>query len=192
MKTPWAVRPRASASRRRESSGRGGPLESELAEDVANALGVTSAAHYSLNGEELPDAVRLSGAPRAVRDESELEEAREGAVDAIAVEAEEAPHALATVERRAVLVLLALAADEHGGCVGCEAREPTVVEEVGLEPAEGAAARPAQELGPGRCGPRFLRAHGHAPLFLAWRFFALAAVRSAARRSCRSLDSLRR
>jgi hypothetical protein len=76
-----------------------------------------------------------------VREKSELVETSESVVDTRSIETEETAHALAAVIGGAVLVGSEGEENEHSGCVGGKTREPPVVKEVGLEPAEGAAVR---------------------------------------------------
>jgi hypothetical protein len=100
----------------------------DRSENVADALGGSRATRLGVgHGEELPDAVLVTGAPRTVGDEPELEETRERAIDTGPIKAEQASHSVATIEGRTLEVGGQSEQDEDSRGIGTEAREPAVV-----------------------------------------------------------------
>jgi hypothetical protein len=81
-----------------------------------------------------------------VRDETELEQAGEGSVDAMEIDAEQRDDAHAPIEGRAMAVSGEREEDEDGDGVGSDVVQPPVVQQAVVEPAE-AAFGPPQEVG---------------------------------------------
>src|ERR1700733_747708 len=116
--------------------------------------------------EELPDPIQMAIAPRSVGDEVEGGETSQGSVDRSPGKTDHGCHLLPTVEGGALVVGDEGEEEEYGRRLRPEAREPALVKQTCVEPAEGVPGL-TDEVGPGwgRTGI------GHAQRFFrfAWR-----------------------
>lgn len=78
--------------------------------------------------QELPDAVKVAGAPGFVCDESELEESLESAIDGITVNGQANRHAFATIEGSTLSVCGEGQQDKDGRWFRTKSLEPALIE----------------------------------------------------------------
>ncbi|MHC4405637.1 MAG: hypothetical protein ACYTG0_38820 [Planctomycetota bacterium] len=78
--------------------------EIERLEHIAEADGFASARLRWGQGQELPDPVGVSLAPRPVGDEAQLKQALQGLIDLLTTHAQSLGHAFSAVERGAVSI----------------------------------------------------------------------------------------
>lgn len=169
--------------------------EPELGQDRSDRQRACVPAGLAECGErqELPHAVSLAEAPGAVGHEAELLETRERFVHLCQGEPEPLAHADAAVEGGSPVVGGEREQGKDGRRVWPQALQPAVMQQTGLEPAEG-LARPTQQVRAGRAG----RGSPHRERERALVFFFAGSLetfffaREEARRASRSLASLTR
>lgn len=128
--------------------------------------------------QELPYTVACAGSPGPMGDEAAVEESLQREIDLVSAHGEREGHAVAAEERRATPIGGEGEQHEHRRRVRSDLGKPAVVQELGLEPAEG-ATWPALEVGPWRYGRRPAAVHV-ARREACLRSFALRSARSIA------------
>lgn len=173
--------------------GRGGTRlggsQAELREDLRDGGGMaTGCLAGNWHGEQLPDAIRVTGSPGPVIHEMELEEPIQGVIEIPAVKAEHQSHSVASVEGGTLPIGSECEEEQRSGCLGSQAAEPILMQQACVEPAESTLGL-SDELWPGREGTRA----GHFGLRAGLESLACPfPERSLARRASRSLASLSR